>query len=270
MPVVEQNDALRVQSDDSNFRPFFQGVTAQDQTIATILLMSDNQRQQTNYSKRDTANYLSTFDKYVEQLIPTPTRDQIIAVGGEDTLPSGKLWVDTLDGFSPYYGIFNNFSLLNVLEGSDAIVKIHQNFSKSWNAFFFGDRPQIFTFSGLFIDSKEYPYYQEFMVAYEKILSGRKCIENNIVMKIIYDNKLISGYMMNIATTMEASSPFMKQFRFTVLVNTEPQWIRTNYKVDLENHAGAALLYEQPNVMDNTARVDRLLFKRTVQDTENG
>jgi hypothetical protein len=252
-------NALQVESTDSLFRPYMSGVTQQELTIATILLMSDNQAQNQQNIKPTVKNYLNSFNSYIDQLIPTPTSQQIAAAGGVDTNPSGKIWVDSLDGVNPYYGIFNNFSLLSVIEGSDQIIKIHQNFGATWNAFFFGNKPQIYTFSGFFLDTKEYPYYQEFLMAYDKILAGRLCIQNNIIMKIVYDNKMISGYMMNISTGMDASTPLTKQFRFSILVNAPVQWIRTNYHAKQANGNGSFFYYEDSNSLDNTARVAKLL-----------
>jgi hypothetical protein len=105
---------------------------------------------------------------------------------------------------------------------------VHANFGGAWSAFFFGEKPRVYSFAGIFLDSPMYPYYQEFTVAYEKYLSGRKCIQNQMNMKLAYDGKMIDGYILNIETSTKSDNQFHKAFTFTVLVRDE-KFFRYNY-----------------------------------------
>jgi hypothetical protein len=171
-------------------------------------------------------------------------------------VPNGKAAILHLNPSEPYYGVFNNFSLLSVGESSDQIVKVHQNFSGNWSAFFMGRKPQIVTFSGFFMDSREYPYYQEFMVAYEKYLAGRKCVENRMRMKVLYDGKIVEGYILTISINTTADTIMMKQFSFSVLITAAPRWIRFNI-VDggTNTRITDGALLSQYNMFSNKARV---------------
>jgi len=127
-----------------------------------------------------------------------------------------------------YYGVFNNFALFQVNELRDQIVRVHNNFGGAWSAFFFGEKPRVYSFAGFFLDSPQYPYYQEFTVAYEKYLSGRRCIQNKMTMKLAYDGKIIDGYILSVETVTKSESPYHKAFNFTVLVSNE-RFFRYNY-----------------------------------------
>ena len=131
-------------------------------------------------------------------------------------------------GEKNYYGVFNNFSLVGVQEASEESIKLHVNFSEFWNLFFFGEKPKIYQFNGHFLDSKEFPYYQEFMTAYKKYLSGRKSVENKMEMVISYQGKFISGYLISVSVASTANTEFLKQFSFSVVVKDEG-WSRNNY-----------------------------------------
>lgn len=206
-------------------RPFNVGVTPFSPTVATIILMT---KKQSNSAESDQVStvFTNTFINKLE----TPS----LSTGtGLADLNESKVAQLSLDNYSShnYYGVFNNFSLTGVMEAKDQMAKIHMNFGSSWNAFFFGDKPTIYSFSGFFLDSKEYPYYQAFSVAYDKYLSGRKCVENQFEMFISYDGKIINGYMLNINTSIDGQNPYMKQFSFNVLVKNET-WYRMNFYRD--------------------------------------
>jgi hypothetical protein len=210
---------------DSFLRPYTRGLTEHDTTVATIVLLQEGK---VDLRKQNEAppDYLDrSFDSYIQPLTPDP--DLSRSVEAKTLSDGGYVVVDTLDGLNPYYGIFNNFSLASVNEANNQIIKVHQNFSGYWNAFFFGESPRIFSFTGSFIDSKEYPYYQEFLTAYDKFLAGGKCIENNMTMKIIYDGRIVDGYIIGITTNNTAQQPFEKPFSFSVLIRAAG-WLRTN------------------------------------------
>lgn len=251
-------NAISVPENNLN-RPYTVGATQHDNTLATIILLQDDSSDP-GAGSDDKVDYTKDISK------PTPTaKPEEVASGtftgrnaavpqsvtanlraGEDDTftkaitsdakaqptPNGKLvWLTEMNGRlsgEKYYGLFNNFSLLSVSESSDQIVKIHQNFSGNWSAFFLGKKPQVFTFSGFFVDSREYPYYQEFMMAYEQYLAGRKCVERKMRMKIMYDGKIVDGYILNIMTSITADTIMMKQFSFSVLVTSPPRWVRFN------------------------------------------
>jgi len=231
-------------------RPYTVGATQHDNTLATILLIQDD-----GSDPGAGTNKSVDYTKDISKPIPTAKPEEVkftLDQAGPPTpeqqaardvaqltkdpdyypVPNGKAAVLYLKPAEPYYGVFNNFSLLSVSESSDQIVKIHQNFAGNWSAFFLGRKPQVFTFSGFFIDSREYPYYQEFMVAYEKYLAGRKCVEKKMRMKILYDGKIIDGYILNIMTSITADTIMMKQFSFSVLVTSSPRWVRFNILKD--------------------------------------
>jgi len=218
--------------DDNRVRPYTVGLKRHEETLATIVVYKESEGQvelpnRTNYLDAD------DFSKQVQPIfanVPEEKRQEskanVIATG-TPRVPSGDIPAMTLDGNLPYYGVFNNFSLLNVQEANEQIVKMHVNFGSSWNAFFFGEKPRVYQFSGFFIDSSDYPYYQEFMVAYDLYLAGRKAIENEYQTTFVYDGRIIDGYMLDIQTQHTAADQLIKNFTFTVLVRGS-FWIRNN------------------------------------------
>lgn len=176
-----------------------------------------------------------------------------------DTLKTGdggnaEVATLSLSDQDDYIGIFNNFSLNTVNESAEDITKLHVNFSEYWNLFFFGQKPKVYQFGGVFLDSREFPYYQEFMVAYDKYLRGRKCVENKMQMVISYQGKVVSGYLLSIKVASTGENAYMKQFGFSVIVRDE-QWVRNNYRVKLGYHGNFIFQdTDKLNVLSNKHR----------------
>lgn len=237
-------------------RPYSVGLIEHPQTLSSIILFTENTTQKVEEKPKD---FFTDFSDKVKNIIIKSSTGTEIAPDA----PTGNIWRGQL-GNAPgdYYGVFNNFSIMAVREAHDEIVKIHQNFDNSWNVFFFGERPAIYSFNGIFVDSMDYPYYQEFMVAYDQLLAGRKCVENKMRMFITCDNKIIEGYMLNISSTKTAETSFKKDFSFSLLVRNI-YWVRNNIVVTTA--PDGQIVYKLGyNELNNIAR-----FQLTLTDETN-
>lgn len=249
------NPFFTMEDIDNNIRPYSQGFVEHDSCMASIILYTDSPP--TNMPEKNNVNYMGPTNLEVVdgviQLQDTDTNQETLKL-----LPSNIATIPGVSGNDalPYIGIFNNFSLLQVSEAKDQIIKLHQNFGSSWNLFFFGDSPQIYTFRGIFLDTQEYPYYQEFMYMYDRCLKGRKCVELGYRMKLAYDGKVVSGYMLNIQTVLSGDTPHSKSFSFTVITNDE-FWMRRNAIPEPSSNGGYVLNYNQMNKLGNAHRVTR-------------
>jgi len=246
------------ESPDNILRPYTVGIQEHPQSIATIILYSDElgsspQTEQKNYldpNNRETVDSVSSEVGYQNNEISANRISMSIPNLGE-ILASRPSYYDFKTNYGAYFGIFNNFSLLQVEENKDQIAKIHQNFGSSWNMFFFGPTPDMYNFSGLFLDTQDYPYYHEFMLMYDNFLSGHKCVENKFKMKIVYDGKIVGGYLLRIRTASSAESPHIKTFSFTVIV-TDEEYMRDNIQIAAD---GATVLGLGFNAINNAHRV---------------
>ena len=244
---------------NNGLRPFFRNVTEHEPTMATIVLLTETEPNgKENLST--SIDYMDSFSSFVN--VPSPDLgDQILPLTTNYIAELPKM---TIPGITQYYGLFNNFSLTSVNESKEQMTKVHMNFGGSWNAFFFGDKPIVYAFSGFFLDSQEFPYYQEFMVAYDNYLCGRKCIENKFQMLLSYDGKIVDGYILGINTTINSMNPYMKAFSFTVLVKNE-NWYRTNMVRDVNGNLVSGLNY----MSSERARIAQLQFNSMVPVNKN-
>ena len=126
-----------------------------------------------------------------------------------------------------YFGVFNNIMITDIAESHSSIQKIHLNFSNSWNVFFFNNNPVMITVSGHFLDTELNPYYQEFMIAYEKYLSATELSAGGTKLILTIDGKIMEGYILNVSVSTSAQLESLKSFQMTFLVK-KTSWIRLN------------------------------------------
>jgi hypothetical protein len=272
--------SLRTEEDDKQnsdlFRPYTSFMTEHDYDLASIIIFNKSRVNNStnviissdgNKSGKSTVPAASKGTDFLSYN-PNPIKKVSTVLegsvatsssgtyAGADDISSSDVALLNLDGTSPYYGIFNNFSIMNFNESRDDVVKVNMNFGGSWNAFFFGERPRIITMAGMFLDSKEYPYYQEFMVAYNKYLSGRKCIENGMQLTMSFNGKIIKGHILKIDTSGDADLMLRKLFSLTILIETD-DWFRSN----LNPSTGTTSL----NLLSNEKRYDQLAVSQKQQ-----
>lgn len=203
-------------------RPFTVPTTEHNDNIATLVLY--NQKNLTPSGINTSTNYLTNFNSPVKSLSP-----EIVSSSATNSpvKANGVIPVIDMNQNQDYYGVFNNFSVTSMTESRGQISKIHMNFSARWNVFFFGNTPRIYQVRGYFIDTQEYPYYHEFIIAYEKYLGGRQCVENGIQLKMFLAGQMINGFMLDINVTHNAQMPMLKDFMFSYLV-VDTSWVRIN------------------------------------------
>ena len=211
--------------DIERFRPFNSFMEQQDASTATIILTQRvSAPQESNLAK----DYFKDFSAKITDLLPSSSTGNQIP---ELNLVTGD--VGAGDPYRSFYGVFRNFSLLQYSESRSEIAKVALNFGLKWNAYFFGSKPRVYQFGGFFLDSKDYPYYEQFMRAYDNYLAGGQCVSKGFRMYMVYDNKITSGWMLGIEVSGNSENYLSRTFSFQLLVDDE-NWFRTNWLYDVD------------------------------------
>lgn len=207
---------------DDRFRPFFTNLEQHDANTATIILVQKNITPETPSVVTD---YFQSFKTKVNNLLPDMQKNNGSVVDLSEVSGQEKT----------FYGVFRNFSLIRYAEDRNEIAKIALNFGGKFNVYFFGSQPRVYNFGGFFLDSKNYPYYEQFMRTYDEYLAGGKCVSNGFRLYLAYDNKITSGWMLRINTEGSSESPYTKTFSFQLLIDDE-NWFRVNYQYDVSGN----------------------------------
>jgi len=109
------------------------------------------------------------------------------------------------------------FFLEQVNETREEKVQVIDTFGE-WVAFFFGRKPEIYSYSGTLLNAKNHDWKNEFQDNYENFLRGSQAVKHRATMILQYDSVMVEGYMMNCAISQSALADKSVPFQFTLLV----------------------------------------------------
>ena len=137
--------------------------------------------------------------------------------------------------------VFEEFLLQNVQEASQEKYQLVETFGDTVG-FFFGSRPKVYTYSGVLLNTYDYPWRDNWKSFYESKLRGTKCVETSRRAYLTYDFVIREGYILSMGMSDNSSLPNSLDFNFTMFItreaNLNPQ-DKTKYSsvVKLENQA---------------------------------
>jgi hypothetical protein len=112
---------------------------------------------------------------------------------------------------------FTKFIMNSVQEGHQERVQIVETFSDFY-MFFYGERPPIYTYNGMLINSKNANWVADFMYYYEDHLRGTKCAEHNAKLILTYGGRQVEGYILSMNTSTTAESEQGVPVSFQVVI----------------------------------------------------
>jgi len=109
------------------------------------------------------------------------------------------------------------FFLERVSENREEKVQITDTFGE-WIAFFFGRRPEVYSYSGTLLNAKNHDWKNEFQENYENFLRGTQAVKHRATMFLQYDDVVVEGFMLNCNLQMNAIQDKAVPFSFNLLV----------------------------------------------------
>ena len=109
------------------------------------------------------------------------------------------------------------FFLEQVNEAREEKVQVIDTFGE-WVAFFFGRKPEIYSYSGTLLNAKNHDWKNEFQFNYDNYLRGSQAVKQRATMVLQYDDVIVEGYMLNCAISQSSLADKSVPFQFTLLV----------------------------------------------------
>ena len=110
---------------------------------------------------------------------------------------------------------YSNFILQSVQEQRVEKQQIVETFGEDY-IFFFGERPRIYTFNAMLMNTRNFNWKSEWWTNYENTLRGTRLLEQNARMYIYYDDVVLEGYMLQAQAGADTSNPYMLPLSFQV------------------------------------------------------
>lgn len=113
------------------------------------------------------------------------------------------------------------FLLTGVQENKSEKVQTTPLHGDNYAATFYGQSPTVYSFSGILYNTHFAPWREIFSILYDKAFRGSQISRHRKLLHIVYDNKVVSGWMLNLAQSISSSSDTMSNFSFQFLVRSE-------------------------------------------------
>lgn len=117
---------------------------------------------------------------------------------------------------------YSNFILQGVQEQRVEKQQIVETFGEDY-IYFFGERPRVYNFSALILNTRNFNWKNEWWTNYENVLRGTRLLERNARMYIYYDDIVLEGYMLMAQAAEAVDDPYRLPLTFQVFC--------TNYSV---------------------------------------
>ena len=86
---------------------------------------------------------------------------------------------------------------------------------------FYGESPSAYSFQGILYNTEHARWREIFSILYKNAFRGSQVSKHRKLLHIAYDNKIVSGWMLNLTQSISATSDTMASFNFQFLVRSE-------------------------------------------------
>lgn len=113
-----------------------------------------------------------------------------------------------------------DFILSQAVESFQEVMQVEKTVSDDYVAFFFGQAPPMFQYSGFLLNSLQDDQRTGFAVAYQQILRGTQLARRGALARLRYDSVIVEGTMTAQQQTLNADNEMAVPFAFTFLVKS--------------------------------------------------
>ena len=128
----------------------------------------------------------------------------------ETSRDAGRSWVNIIAPSTKFF-------LESVTENREEKVQVLETFGE-FVAFFFGARPEVYTYQGTLLNTINHDWKNEFQLNYEHFLRGSQAVKNRATMFLQYDDVIVEGYMLNSQIQQTGVNDKTIPFTFNLLV----------------------------------------------------
>jgi len=168
-------------------------------------------RQQRN---RD-AEYEGTMARFLLE-VPVGTYDDFINELEGDTRKIAKVLASE-NGFVDGRG-YIDFILSQANHSLNEKVQISETLSDNYAAFFFGQSPPIFQYSGYLYNTFQDDWTMRMYLLFQKLARGTQLARRGFMLHLRYDSLIVSGSMVNLQWALTGAQEAAADFSFGMLV----------------------------------------------------
>ena len=123
-------------------------------------------------------------------------------------------WKDYTKGAVGYV----DFLLTQAQEGFEEKLQVVDVVGDNYVAYFFGQRPPIFSYQGVLLNTMQDDWRLAMLLMYQNIIRGTQLARRNTMVTLAYDKLAVTGALVNMTQILTAEMQMAAQFNFQILV----------------------------------------------------
>jgi hypothetical protein len=113
-----------------------------------------------------------------------------------------------------------DFILSQAVESFQEVMQVEKTVGDDYVAFFFGQAPPVFQYSGFLLNSLQDDQRIGFAIAYQQILRGTQLARRGALARLRYDSVIVEGMLTAKQQTLNADNEMAVPFAFSFLVKS--------------------------------------------------
>ena len=111
-----------------------------------------------------------------------------------------------------------DFLLTQAQEGFEEKLQVVDVVGDNYVAYFFGQRPPIFSYQGVLLNTMQDDWRLAMLLMYQNIIRGTQLARRNTMVTLAYDKLAVTGALVNMTQILTAEMQMAAQFNFQILV----------------------------------------------------
>lgn len=161
---------------------------------------------------------------------------------------------------------FIDFFLQQANEGFQEKLQIDEVLGDNYVAWYFGQSPPVFQYSGMLMNSMQDDQVTGFALAYQHLLRGTQLARKGTLLRLRYDNVIVEGTINTMSRALNADSEMACPFSFSLLVKGYIFLVQLPFtKMRQEDYVQLQTAFAPDAVLDKIGRiVDRRVRTTTL------
>jgi hypothetical protein len=160
---------------------------------------------------------------------------------------------------------FIDFFLGHVQESFVEKVQVDQVLGDNYVAFYFGQEPPVFTFTGNLLNSQQDDQRIGFAIAYQNLLRGTSLGRRGALLRVRYDSVIVSGTGGALTEDLDAANELIVPFSFSLLVKEYIVVQQPRYrKTTIADFVQLATAFASPGLLGNVGQASDARVRTTM------
>lgn len=160
---------------------------------------------------------------------------------------------------------FIDFFLSQAQESFNEKLQVDEVLGDNYVAFYFGQAPPIFSYSGMLLNSQQDDQVTGFALAYQHLLRGTSLARRGALLRLRYNGVIVSGTVNSMTAALGAENELAVPFSFTLLVKEyvilrQPAYV----KVSEENFVKLSTQFDPEGILKQIGKSQNARVRTTL------